>query len=91
MKLKEPNSKLVRWRLKLEEYDYEIIYKKGKYNTNADALSRIQINALDDDIQSMINNVDPSEIREINTPPPEIVNQMQQPSTSFMSPMSSRI
>lgn len=40
--LKEPNSKLVRWRLKLEEFDYKIEYKKGKYNTNADALSRIQ-------------------------------------------------
>ncbi|EEZ97615.1 Retrovirus-related Pol polyprotein from transposon 17.6-like Protein [Tribolium castaneum] len=26
--LKEPNSKLVRWRLRLEEFDYEIHYKK---------------------------------------------------------------
>lgn len=43
MSLKEPNSKLIRWRLKLEEFDYEIIYKKGKLNTNADALSRIRI------------------------------------------------
>lgn len=42
--LKEPNSKLVRWRLRLEEYDYDIIYKKGKLNANADALSRIEIN-----------------------------------------------
>lgn len=42
MSLKDPNSKLIRWRLKLEEYNYEIIYKKGKCNTNADALSRIQ-------------------------------------------------
>lgn len=44
MSLKDPNSKLTRWRLRLEEYDYKIIYKKGKYNTNADALSRIKIN-----------------------------------------------
>lgn len=43
MSLKEPNSKLVRWRLKLEEYDYDIIYKKGTLNSNADALSRIKI------------------------------------------------
>lgn len=42
--LKEPNSKLVRWRLKLEEFDYEIQYKKGSLNKNADALSRIEIN-----------------------------------------------
>ena len=50
--LKEPNSKLVRWRLKLEEYDYDIVNKKGKFNTNADALSRIQIYPLDIDAQS---------------------------------------
>lgn len=41
--LKEPNSKLVRWRLKLEEFDYEIVYKKGTENSNADSLSRIKI------------------------------------------------
>ena len=52
--LKEPNSKLVRWRLRLEEFDYEIAYKKGKYNTNADALSRVQINAIE--TESMIAN-----------------------------------
>ena len=28
------------WRLKLEEYDYKIIHKAGKGNTNADTLSR---------------------------------------------------
>lgn len=44
MNLKDPNSKLIRWRLKLEEYQYDIVYKKGKINTNADALSRIEIN-----------------------------------------------
>jgi len=43
MSLKDPNSKLVRWRLKLEEYDYEIVYKKGTLNSNADALSRIKL------------------------------------------------
>jgi hypothetical protein len=55
--LKEPNSRLVRWRLKLEEYDYEILYKKGKHNTNADALSRIEINAVEDDNSSIIVNI----------------------------------
>lgn len=43
MNLKEPNSRLTRWRLKLSEYNYTIIYKTGKANTNADALSRIEI------------------------------------------------
>lgn len=38
--IKDPGSRLIRWRLKLEEYSYEVIYKAGKKNTNADCLSR---------------------------------------------------
>lgn len=41
--VKDPSSRLLRWRLKLEEYEYEVIYKKGSNNTNADALSRIHV------------------------------------------------
>ena len=29
------------WWLKLKEYDYEVLYKEGKQNINADALSRM--------------------------------------------------
>lgn len=43
MSIKDPNSKLTRWRLRLAEYNFNVEYKKGKANTNADALSRIQI------------------------------------------------
>ena len=43
MNIREPNSRLTRWRLKLSEYSYTVVYKKGKNNTNADALSRIEI------------------------------------------------
>lgn len=39
---KDPSSKLVRWRLKLEEYDYEIRFKPGRVNSNVDCLSRIR-------------------------------------------------
>jgi transposase InsO family protein len=41
MNVKDPGSRLLRWRIKLEEYEYEVVYKKGALNTNADALSRI--------------------------------------------------
>jgi hypothetical protein len=41
MNVKDPGSRLLRWRIHLEEFDYEIIYKRGSQNTNADALSRI--------------------------------------------------
>jgi transposase InsO family protein len=43
MNVRDPGSRLLRWRLQLEEFDYEIEYKKGSLNTNADALSRINI------------------------------------------------
>ena len=36
----DPSSRLLRWRLLLEEYQYEVRYKAGKQNCNADALSR---------------------------------------------------
>lgn len=38
--IKDPSSRLWKWRTKLAEYDYEIQYKKGRLNNNADALSR---------------------------------------------------
>lgn len=60
--LKEPNSKLTRWRLRLQEYDFNVIFKNGKQNVTADALSRIRLNALrggdDLDNSSMIVNID---------------------------------
>lgn len=37
---KDPSSRLIRWRLKLEEFDYVIKYKPGRVNSNVDALSR---------------------------------------------------
>lgn len=43
MNLKEPGSRLTRWKLKLSEYNFTVIYKTGKSNANADALSRIEI------------------------------------------------
>jgi len=41
MNVKDPGSRLLRWRIQLEEYDYEIMYKPGGQNTNAYALSRV--------------------------------------------------
>lgn len=52
--LKEPNSRLFRWKIKLSEYDYEIRYKKGAKNGNADALSRIEVNLVDDHEEQQI-------------------------------------
>ena len=65
--LKDPNSKLYRWRTKLEEFDYSIIYKKGSSNTNADALSRIEIHAKETDTaQNLITKCDNPTINDVN-------------------------
>ena len=40
MKATKP-ARLLRWALRLSEFDFEIKYKKGKLNTTADALSRL--------------------------------------------------
>jgi len=39
--VKDPGSRLKRWRIKLAKYQYEVIYKPGVANTNADALNRM--------------------------------------------------
>ncbi|CAH2106577.1 unnamed protein product [Euphydryas editha] len=57
---KDTSSKLTRWRLRLQDFDYEIIYEKGNQNSNADALSRIKVNATNSDNEghSMVVNID---------------------------------
>lgn len=75
MSLKEPNSKLVRWRLKLEEFEYQIIYKKGKQNTNADALSRVEIN-LNEINNNTSNNSSINDSNSNNNFNDEIISQM---------------
>ena len=52
--LKTPNMRLIRWRLKLEEYNYKIKYKKGCENIVADALSRIEINNQEEEEDSFL-------------------------------------
>lgn len=42
---KNPSSKFTRIGLELSDYAFEIIYRKGSNNTNADALSKIQLNS----------------------------------------------
>jgi len=40
----DANMRILRWRLKLAEYDYDVVYTAGKTNVNADVLSRNPIN-----------------------------------------------
>lgn len=43
-KMKNPSSRLTKFRLLLEEYDFEVVYVKGKNNAGADFLSRLKVN-----------------------------------------------
>ena len=46
LNLKDPTvgSRLARWKIKLREFEYEVVFKPGRVNANADALSRNPIN-----------------------------------------------
>ena len=39
-RLKENNARLTRWSLSLQPYQFQVHYRAGKANANADALSR---------------------------------------------------
>ena len=40
----EPKGRLGRWALQLSEFDYEVCYRPGRINKNADAMSRLPVN-----------------------------------------------
>ncbi len=42
LNIQDPSGRLLRWRLRLAEYDFEIKYKLGNLNTQADAMSRLR-------------------------------------------------
>lgn len=82
--VKDPGSRLTRWRLKLEEYDYEIYYKPGCVNTNADALSRIRITTRAQAMTNEINKLEPSKYSEIPEPS-EFSEPLENPNSSSPS------
>lgn len=79
LNLKTPNSKLVKWRLQLAEYDFEIKHRPGRQNVVADALSRIpfeiNMNEEDSDLSSVHSaDTDISEFIECTESPLNIFN-----------------
>jgi hypothetical protein len=52
-KIKDTSSRLMRWKLLLEEYEYEVQYRAGERNCNADSLSRYPIQCLNINIEEL--------------------------------------
>lgn len=59
--LTNSSDRLMRWRLLLEEYDFKVVYKPGKQNVVADALSRIELTNIES-ASSIVDEID-QEIR----------------------------
>ncbi|MGH0053544.1 MAG: Ty3/Gypsy family RNase HI domain-containing protein, partial [Sphaerochaetaceae bacterium] len=62
MTITDPSGRLMRWRLRLSEYDFDAQYKKGLKNCQADALSRLPTNGetsidIDADIPCLLAEV----------------------------------
>ena len=65
--LNETSPRVARWKLKLREYDYEIQFKPGASNLNADSLSRnpvLNINFIENTIGSQNFNCTETELED---------------------------
>ena len=54
-------ARLVRWALRLSEFDFQIVHRKGQNNANADALSRLPVglgSESSQDILATLNDLD---------------------------------
>lgn len=75
-RLKDPNGRLARWSLRLQEYDLTVVHKSGKRHTDADCLSRSPIESAalpDDDETAFLGVLDMSAIAQQQREDPELL------------------
>lgn len=71
MGLKEPVGRLGRWILKLQQYNFKLIHRKGKFNIVPDTLSRAFVESLDVQTDDFTLDPDYNELRRNITNNPE--------------------
>ncbi|PNF37360.1 hypothetical protein B7P43_G17830 [Cryptotermes secundus] len=67
--VKDPSSRLMRWKLLLQEYDYEIQYRAGQRNCNTDSLSRYPTQCLNINAEEITDDRKQRIIAEMNDCP----------------------
>lgn len=81
------NTRVQKWKFKLSEYEYEIVYKPGRLNSNADALSRNPIEPIPINVvtraKKLLNDVE-------NTKPIRIINDDNENSEIIQKPKRGR-
>ncbi|UYV70237.1 hypothetical protein LAZ67_7002256 [Cordylochernes scorpioides] len=82
--LKDPEGRLARWALRLQEYDVSIVYKTGRMHKDADCLSRNPIEntekVFNDDIPTLFLLSDISKEQEKDLYITGIIKEISQPS-----------
>lgn len=71
--MKDPSTRLMKFRLALEEYNFDVEYVKGCNNNAADALSRISLNELKEMHDNVVNVLTRAQARKLRDSSVDIV------------------
>ena len=55
--LGDTSSRIANWKVRLEEFSFSIVYKKGAANTNADVLSRIERDNAEEEVMAVSSEI----------------------------------
>ena len=79
-------GRVARWAIILQDYTYDVIHRKGILNTNADALSRIEVPDNPDNDGQLVEEVEPRHAdvfaaRTLESQPPQTLQCIFEPAT----------
>lgn len=78
IKTSDKNSKILRWRLELGKFEYDIKYKEGKSNVVADALSRkIEVNT--NEVEELESETDLQTVHSAETSDDDFIHFTERP------------